>query len=520
MTDEGQRTADPSPRDTAAVVKLVDAAVVLITSFAIAFLVLWAASILRGRPMFQELPDWLNTMVSSVWTQLTGAAGALGFVVRCLLAPGGRRNYLVSCGITSAVIVVAIVGVAAVLPAPLPPPLATLDLWFNVAFEPPSSDPLNLDFVHTRPEGRLPITLAPQAGGDYLTTIKMPQGSGEQYLGFFHRLIQHSTRRDLPPNTVVCVERTEARPAQLRELFLSCQESKSCGLKAGRDQGWVRPCAVTPQASSWLAVAHAQTPAKPGWVVPTLETLKASGGRQGLGYTIFQLETGPLPTLQAADGFIYRIRGNGQPIYVGGWKPELLRTPFDAARGLTLAFGLENLDFSGARAGTEEIEVTIEFLAQDRALRALRLPLDYVALRDAGPAEVKADDVKVRWRATYARPEHEHKFEIFLSTDPITSAAAAEAQKKRLDTGGVRLDDQPMVGVIRPPLPPNRSFGIVLGLEQPSGQIRFTFDETTANRLCREVVARHQGIVSPHAYRYEMEPRRSGTAPTRPCRSL
>lgn len=529
MTEDRRPTAPESGPDRAASgMRPADVLFILVTSFAIAFTVLWGASVVRGHTMFDQLPSWLAGMVSSVWTQLTGAAGALAAVVRYLRSGASvRRNYLLSCSGGAVAVIVAIIGTASFMPPVLPAALSTHDLLLEVTFDPPSPQPMNLNFIHLVPEGRGPIRLAPQRRGNYITTIKLAQAPEAQYKGLFQRLILDSERREtLPVETDVCFTRGEFRSSEPpRELVLACHESKGCTIPAGRNGG-VRPCTQTGRSGDWLTAAYAQsvsTPTGSKWVVPTLETLKEAGGRKSLGYTVFTLESGAMQGLQEANGMIYRVRVNGRPIYFNGWEPERLRVPFDPTRGIVLEFGLQNLDFAGAKAGAEEIEVSIDLLTAHRIVRTLRIPIQYVALRDAGPSQVVLDGVHLRWRATYARPQHEHKFEIFLSTDALASAAAAEARKRRVDAAQLRLDGRPVLGVIRPPLPPNRNFGIVLGLEEPTGQVRFTFDEPTVNRLCHDVIALARvagSAVSPHAYRYEMEPRAARVPATRPCRTL
>ena len=42
----------------------------------------------------------------------------------------------------------------------------------------------------------------------------------------------------------------------------------------------------------------------------------------------------------------------------------------------------------------------------------------------------------------------------------------------------------PLVGVVRPPTDTNKSWGMVVGVAQPSGQLRFSFDLAAARALC------------------------------------
>jgi hypothetical protein len=56
--------------------------------------------------------------------------------------------------------------------------------------------------------------------------------------------------------------------------------------------------------------------------------------------------------------------------------------------------------------------------------------------------------------------------------------------KKQIDDERRQFEGSTIVGVLRPPLR-NSSYGLVLGLQEASGQIRFTFDPSTATRLLR-----------------------------------
>jgi hypothetical protein len=238
------------------------------------------------------------------------------------------------------------------------------------------------------------------------------------------------------------------------------------------------------------------------WVVPSLATLRAlRGGDKGVGYTEFSLVSSALPALREADGLVYAIRVNGTPVYIDGWPPAAHRMAFDPAKGVSLEFGLENLDFSGKHAGVEEIEIALEFSQGARVLQKPVARLRYVALRDAAACPVKVtDDLTIRWRAHYVHPRREDVYQIFLMA--TRSVKAAETRKSEIDGARLPLDGKELVAVVRPPLTSNPSYGIALGLRQPTGQVKFTFDGPTAQRLQKGVVdlAARTRLIEPTAF--------------------
>jgi hypothetical protein len=286
---------------------------------------------------------------------------------------------------------------------------------------------------------------------------------------------------------------------------VDCKEGERCRVTSAST---IRSCGDTAVGPTWLATAHAQE-SRPSptvgheerrWLVPSLLTLRRlKGTPKAVGYSEFALTSGPL-AMPGVNGLGYAIRVNGTPVHIDGWPPEAHRKAFDPGQGLHLEFGLENLDFSGTHAGEEQIDVTLEFLQDKRPVRTAVVPLRYVALRDAAECPVKAaDDLTIRWQAQYVSAPHEDVDQIFLNDRNDET----QAQQKKTSIDGRKLllrgrDGVPkeLVAVVRPPLAPNPSYGLNLGLRQATGQVEFTFDTATAKHLLAEAktIARAAGI--------------------------
>lgn len=368
---------------------------------------------------------------------------------------------------------------------------------------------------------------------EYESSVWMPAAKGQSYIGEVQRITETGFKVDgsSPGNAdtaarrmmEVCFERKAEVTDRDAAVNVECQEGSACRVA---DSTSVRPCrGHASQGGRWIGVAHAQSnrpepdgaAREPHWVVPSLATLRTlKGGDKGVGYTEFSLVSSALPGLREADGLIYAIRVNGTPVYIDGWPPAAHRTAFEAIKGLSLEFGLENLDFSGKHAGVEEIDIALEFSQGARVLQKQAIRLRYVALRDAAECAVKAtDDLTIRWRAHYVHPRREDVYQIFLLATP--SVKAAEARKKQIDGARLPLDGKEVVAVVRPPITTNPSYGVALGLRQPTGQVKFTFDSATAQRLQKGVVdlAARTKLIEATAY-----PRNVGSrTETTPCPS-
>jgi hypothetical protein len=94
--------------------------------------------------------------------------------------------------------------------------------------------------------------------------------------------------------------------------------------------------------------------------------------------------------------------------------------------------------------------------------------------------------------------------------------------KNKLDAAGLRFRGAGVVGVMRPPLD-STQFGLLAGLAQPSGQIKFTFDDTTAKALMAWINETRTGASAARLFQrppslYRMRPGDSGTGTMNACR--
>ena len=238
---------------------------------------------------------------------------------------------------------------------------------------------------------------------------------------------------------------------------------------------------------------------------------------------MFELEAPSESVPPSADRYTFALEVNGTPVWIDGWRPELVRIPLSPNEPFSLAFGLENLDFSGADAGLEHIVVEVRYLRGQSVLVTREMEIEYTALRSTSGDVTSADGTQFDWSAVYQHPLRENKYQVFVAGG--ATQVAAEQVKSAVDRAGETFDEQPIVGVIRPPLHANPNFGVVFGIKEESGQIRFTFDAEDASRVCERVLglstkAGLADIFRSDAYRYEMEPRAPGRSSAMQCRIL
>jgi len=508
---------------------LLDTLVVLVSSFTIVLLVLWIATTMSGHALFDQLPPWLSSMFSSGWGFLTGAGVSLltGALKYLLDKNPDQPNYIAWIGGTSLCLMVLVGGVLFLIPRLQPAGsglVSEVKLMFDVSFATQPKTKPNLMFTQLRPP-QLGYRIIAHQGTLYQETIQLP-GPGGVYRGSFVRQTLQSEEREdaraVP--TEICFVRQKDPGRDDGYVPLKCKEGEGCSLD--KAPAWTASCPSdapgSPRSQGFTRAAFAQaSPNKSaaGWRVPSLETLRAMREREGVGYTEFHVESEPLPTLGQADHFTFAIRVNGTPVFIDGWPPEYMRTAFQPAKGVSLAFGLENLNFSGARAGTEDIEVRFDFRNADKVLRSTSVSLRYVALRPSTVQTVTAPDgATFHWSANYVKPQNANTFEIFLLSTP--SADAAEQLRRAIDKAALAFSGRPVVAVVRPPLGASVNFGVVLGIRRETGQIQFTFDKASSGRLCRWVVTERQSpavgrLVREDVYRYEVDLRRQ-----EPCRSV
>jgi len=152
--------------------------------------------------------------------------------------------------------------------------------------------------------------------------------------------------------------------------------------------------------------------------------------------------------------------------------------------------GLENLNSAGKVVGKEKLEVRIVLLKNKRRVAEDSVVVDFTALRTIAPTESRSRDNRmVRWFATY-HPSPQDRYQILAfgdrSVDATLRARTIFYAAKVVTSGPQAL---PLVGVVRPPLDSNPSWGIAVGQLLPNGQIKFSFSRESAQALCKAMMS-------------------------------
>jgi hypothetical protein len=324
------------------------------------------------------------------------------------------------------------------------------------------------------------------------------------------------TLTSTPPSiTKVCFQRPSNMPTgQLAKFDLfKCMEGTTCEA-SDRATGWLKACQASPAVKrtgllpSLTDVYAAEQDGTdsvhstlPYWNVPSVRAL-ASGDPEGVGYTIFDLETN-LFERPGITGVEVDIVVNGIPVREDGLPPDLRPVANRPGQLFVHRFALQTLNFEGARGGCDKIEVAFRPLDTDGHKGAAQsVTLSYVALRDVAPRIERLGGGELKWSAAYITPKREWRNipEVSSYSYSIHDPAAqrrvverAEADKKWLDSQNLLFKGQKVVGVLRPArtVSPDGigAYGLAAGLLQANGQVRFTFSDGEARQLSAFMIA-------------------------------
>ena len=333
--------------------------------------------------------------------------------------------------------------------------------------------------------------------------LRLPQ-PGSTLSGALVRLLDSALKIDGSNieaiETRLCLKVTSAPPPADGRLSLACREGKSC--IAPSTGGIVVTCG-TAGSAAWrrlpdlIPSAMAQAPASspgvdaarpaPGdWLIPQIDSLrKLRDTAQAIAFSEVLLTVElPAPTL-GADEISYELEVNGRRLWINGLAAWTYALPLNAGAPVHLAFGLENLDSSGADRGHERLKVRIVQLSKKRSVADDSVTLPFVALRDLDEATATtAAGVPVRWSARY-HPAPTDRYQLFAYGGGESDTLVA-----RIKFDGARVPSSagtavpPLVSVVRPANKDNDAWGLGVGVAQPNGQLRFSFDAPAMKALC------------------------------------
>jgi hypothetical protein len=247
--------------------------------------------------------------------------------------------------------------------------------------------------------------------------------------------------------------------------------------------------------SSAMAQPPLQKTKYTGWIVPNISTLNT---KKKVGFSEIKIISTSLPaSISSANKFAYYISVNGTSIYIDGFLPEYIKQPFSYKAGINLLFGLENLGFSGNDNGFEKVQVKLRFFHDEKLLKDIMCSFNYVALRSTvSKSKIVADDGSLfEWEAAYKVPAGT-EYEVFW-VSPMQVEMARKG-KGEIANADLTYQNQKLIGVIRPPKPPNKHFGVCVGLVLPNQQIKFTFSRQDAMELLNFVKTKNKYVFLYH----------------------
>ena len=303
-------------------------------------------------------------------------------------------------------------------------------------------------------------------------------------------------------HTPVCLDITKAKPPADGTLRLDCPEGDACTPGEGSGNAIVVACGTQRSAWHWpelIASAVAQgasAPVQPDgpvpgdWIIPRLKALQGrAGAARPAAYSEVTLTLVPPAAAQGAEEISYDLKINGHRLWVNGLPPWTQGVPMAPGQPVQVSFGLENLDASGAQRGHETLEVRLLWLRDKHTIADDSVTLNYTALRDLEEREVTSQGgLPIGWSARYV-PVPADRYQVFAYGGYEADTLAA---KRKLDAARIASSAAagaaPLVGVVRPPNKANANWGVAIGVAQPSGQVRFSFDAAAMKSLCAQMI--------------------------------
>jgi hypothetical protein len=516
-----------------------DAIFIVSASVALLLFLLWILE--GGGTRFSNAPHFLEVMVNSLWTKLSFAGGsAVALLLRWLFVKQPSPNYIIWIPSFIVFLIVALYMLSKIPIAPIAPnPVQSLRMHLSLGLD-KKLDAFDLFHKEGQPDFKLWESLPDQIDPHgvyynpaidprfpYRDTLNVRQdGRSEAYIKLAS--VEGDTRgSDLAYDYKICLHSGASMPGESNSprIVLSCKDG-ACSPAPPDDPGYVvgMDCdAKVDNTGNILPVVFAgeqtQQLREPGWNVPSVTTLQKMNDQQRPGYTLFDVSFIAQGKAALADRYYYALRVNDQPVYIDGLSPGLEKEPLQRGGENHIVFGLENLNFTGLFEGNEKLHLTVYFLSGNTPAYRQDLDREYIALRDAAAiAPIQTEAGAFVWTGKYISPKNQNKYEVILASadcgDPPQKDCVDHAvyAKKRFDKAGLKLGENPIVMVVRPPLRKHEAYGLSFGLVQPTGQVQFTFNDTEADRAC-QWAAENAGqsgagkLINRYATRYDVETR-------------
>ncbi len=483
---------------------------------------------LLGHPLFTDLPPWLTSIVSELWTKVllgSGAAAAAGILAlrKYLLGSSATLNYLIWIPVTTAALIAALFVVERAVPSQQKPQTVRVPIRFGV--ELPKQDAVttdnNLPLIRVAlrspqtkdvTEALLPMLKDDDKDYPYRTEIVMPTSPDINFLAELNPITASRYDSAFTGHMYeICLSANPKKPfpapdtpeAKAMLIRLKCLATGKCS-RTSTDPGPALACGEPVSMNNGVlrtvyAAEPNQQPSLPGWVVPSLDSLDKVPDLAKPGYTRFDLKFTPEGKAREADHYYYAVKVNEQPVYIDGFLPD--RNVFPLQKGPNwISFALENLNFTGQDNGYENLHLTITFKKGSEIVYSENLDRKYIALRDAAPIPpFKTEGGTFEWTGKYVAPTNEDVFEILVGSSVCVTAQDQECvkrimhAKKEFDDASLTFNDKPVVVQVRPPLRPSPvAYGLALGVVLPSKAVKFTFSSAETDKFC-DWAADHYG---------------------------
>lgn len=472
---------------------LMETLFILSMSIFILILLFWIACQFLGRDQFQVLPDWLTALGGNIWGFLTagGTSGLLYLWLKQTMKKKERQspNYLFWILSMTVIFFIGVFCIILIGPSSrgIGQPSDQLLLRFGFKY---SNCPKSLTVAYVSPfKESENIVLQPD------NLFKLTFYNAKPFSRFMALMGPTQfdgtfSNKPITDKITLCFDRTSYRLPEKSppSVLLECNQEKEFSILSGGELVEIcnkdAPVDATLN-SNFITMAYAsqediKESVSPGWIVPSLESLNSY---KKDGFTQFSIELKKEQGVEKADRAVFSVFINGTPIYIDGFEPKYLAKKITTIEAINYKFGLQNLGFAGADKGYENIEVVVQFMQGDNLIKQIKYPFKYVAIRSFDRRfATTLEGHPFYWEASYIKAK-ETDYEVFIASSHNPNLA--EDIKQKVDSGAYTYStNQKIVAVVRPPLGTNKNYGVVVGLEYDTGQIRFTFKKDEAEELC------------------------------------